>query len=494
MDSQTGIVDPRRTDELTTPMPPPAHELCFSTATELAAMIRRREVSCVELMQAHIAQIERLNAKVNAIVTFHPERALERAHDADEKQTHGEPIGVLHGLPTAHKDLVMTKGVRTTLGSPIYRDFVPEVDSLIVERQAEAGAISVGKTNTPEFGAGSQTFNAVFGATLNPYDLACTCGGSSGGATVALACGMVPIADGSDLGGSLRNPASFCNVVGLRASSGRVPRYPTRLGWNTFSVEGAMARTVEDVALMMHAISGPDSRAPISLTDPGSIFGRPLGRDFAGTRVAWAPTLGGLAPVDARVAAVIDARRTTFEALGCHTEASMPDLTDADEIFRVQRAMIFTAQYAALLKTHRDQLKDTVIWNIEHGLKLTSEQIGAAELLRTQLFERVHQFFERYEYLVLPVSQVPPFPVEQQWVGEIDGQKMADYLEWMKSCYLITATGHPAISVPCGFTAEGLPVGVQIVGRFRDDFGVLQLGYAFQQATEFWKQAPAIVA
>jgi amidase len=475
-------------------MPMIANELCFHTATELAAMIRRRQLSARELMQAHIAQIEHVNPQVNAIVTFHPERALECARAADEAQARGASLGVLHGLPTAHKDLVMTKGVRTTWGSPIFKDFVPDVDSLIVERQANAGAISVGKTNTPEFGAGSQTFNAVFGATRNPYDLARTCGGSSGGAAVALACGMVPLADGSDLGGSLRNPASFCNVVGLRGSVGRVPRYPTKLAWNTFSVEGAMARTVEDVALLMQAISGPDARVPIALCEPASMFAQPLAREFKGARVAWAPTLGNIAPVDTAVSAAIDAQRATFETLGCVTEEAIPDLRDAEEVFRVQRAMIFTAQYAALFKTKRELLKDTVIWNIEQGLKLTSEQIGAAELKRTQLFDRVHQFFNRYEYLVLPVAQVPPFPVEQHWVNEINGVRMADYLEWMKSCYLITATGHPAISVPCGFTPEGLPVGVQIVGRYRDDFGVLQLAYAFQQVTGFWKQAPRVTA
>jgi amidase len=472
--------------------PMPASELCFLTATELAELIRSRRVSAVELMQAHIAQIERVNPQVNAIVTFHPERALQRARAADAKQACGEPLHLLHGLPTAHKDLLPTRGVRTTWGSPIYRDFVPDEDALLVERQAAAGAISVGKTNTPEFGAGAQTFNAVFGATRNPYDLARTCGGSSGGAAVALACGMVPIADGSDLGGSLRNPASFCNVVGLRGSAGRVPRHPTRLAWNTLSVEGAMGRTVEDVALLMQAVSGPDARVPISLTEPASLFAQPLARDFAGTRVAWAPGLGGLAPVDARVVAAIEARRPTFESLGCRTDEAIADFTDAREIFHVQRAQIFAASHAELLARHRDQLKDTVIWNIEQGLKLTAEQIAAAELKRTQLFQRVHAFFERYEFLVLPTAQVLPFPVEQQWVREIDGKPMADYLEWMTSCWLITVTGHPAVSVPCGFSADGLPIGVQIVGRYRDDFGVLQLAYALQQATRFFKQAPRL--
>jgi amidase len=303
---------------------------------------------------------------------------------------------------------------------------------------------------------------------------------------------MVPIADGSDLGGSLRNPASFCNVVGFRASAGRVPKHPTRLAWNTLSVEGAMARTVEDVALLMQAISGPDPRVPIALSEPGSIFAQPLGRNFTGTRAAWASTLGELGPVDARVIAVIDAQRPTFESLGCITEDEVPDLRDADEIFRVQRAQIFASSHAELLPKHRELMKDTVTWNIEEGLKLTSQQIGAAELKRTALFQRVHAFFEEYEFLVLPVSQVPPFPIEQPWVREIDGVPMNDYLEWMKSCWLITVTGHPAISVPCGFTPEGLPVGVQIVGRFRDDFGVLQLAYAFQQATGFWNSAPQL--
>jgi len=468
------------------------NELCFLTACEVSARIRRREVSALEVMQAHVAQIEGVNPRVNAIVTFHPERALAQARAADEMQARGEPLRILHGLPTAHKDLVPTKGVRTTWGSPIYKDFVPGEDALIVERQRDAGAISVGKTNTPEFGAGSQTFNAVFGATRNPYDLSRTCGGSSGGAAVALACGMVPIADGSDLGGSLRNPASFCNVVGMRGSAGRVPKHPTKLAWNTLSVEGAMGRTVEDVALMMQAISGPDARVPISLTEPGSIFAQPLARDFNNTRVAWASTLGGLGPVDGRVVAAIEAQRTTFETLGCRTADAMPDLRDADEVFRVQRAQIFAASHAELLEKHRDQMKDTVIWNIEQGLKLTSQQIAAAELQRTALFQRVHAFFEKFEFLVLPVSQVPPFPVDQPWVREINGQPMADYLEWMKSCLLITVTGHPALSVPCGFTPKGLPVGVQIVGRYRDDFGVLQLGYAFQQATGFWQRAPQL--
>jgi len=471
-----------------------ASELCFLPAVELAALIRRREVSAVEVMQAHLAQIERVDPQVNAIVTFHPDSALAAARAADEKQARGEPLPLLHGLPTAHKDLVQTRGVRTTWGSTIYRDFIPGEDALIVARQKAAGAISVGKTNTPEFGTGSQTFNAVFGATLNPYDLTRTCGGSSGGAAVALACGMVPLADGSDLGGSLRNPASFCNVVGLRSSAGRVPKHPGTLGWNTLSVQGAMGRTVEDVALLMQAISGPDARVPIALTEPASMFAQPLPREFRSTRVAWAPALGGLGPVQAPVVAAIEAQRPAFESLGCRLDDACPDLADAGEIFRVQRAQIYAATHAGHLEKHRDQLKDTVIWNIEQGLALTARQIGEAEIRRTQLFQRVHAFFERYEFLVLPTVQVLPFPVDEPWIRDIDGVPMPDYLEWMKSCWMITVTGHPAVSVPCGFSPDGLPVGLQIVGRFRDDFGVLQLAYALQQATQTWKHRPPLAA
>jgi amidase len=283
-----------------------ATELCFTPATELARLIRAKQVSAVEAMQAHLGQIERVNPQVNAIVTLLPERALEGARAADAALARGEPVGPLHGLPIAHKDLVPTAGIRTTWGSPIYADHVPEVDALIVQRLRAAGAITIGKTNTPEFGAGSQTFNAVFGETRNPYDLSKTCGGSSGGAGAALACGMLPIADGSDLGGSLRNPGNFNNVVGLRPSPGRVPAWPTPLPWQPFSVLGPMARTVADVALLLSAIAGPDDRHPISIAEPGVGFRQPLGRDFHGVRVAWAPALGGL-PVDPRVTAVLEA-------------------------------------------------------------------------------------------------------------------------------------------------------------------------------------------
>jgi amidase len=468
-------------------------ELCFLPATELALRIRRKNLSARELMQASLAQIERLNPKLNAIVSLYAEQALAQARAADERQARGETLGALHGLPVAHKDLFLTRGMRTTFGSPIFKDFVPEQNLLIVDRLQAAGAISVGKTNTPEFGAGSQTFNSVFGKTLNPFDTSKTCGGSSGGAAVALATGMVPLADGSDMGGSLRCPANFCNVVGLRTSPGRVPIWPANTGWSTLGVEGPMARTVGDCALIMSVIAGWDAKSPIAIAEPGSIFSRPLARDFKGVRLAWSTDLGGL-PLDARVATVLASQRASFAALGCSVEEATPDLADANEIFQTLRAWQFELSYGEHLDQHRDLLKDTVIWNIEAGRKLSGPRIGAAEAKRTALYERMRNFMQRYEFLILPVNQVPPFDVDQPFVTQINRVAMDTYIDWMKSCYFITVTGHPAISVPCGFTAEGLPVGVQIVGRHQDDFGVLQLAYAFEQATLLWQRHPVIAA
>ena len=466
-------------------------EICFLTADDLARRIRDRELSVVEVMAAHLAQIERVNPAVNAIVTLLPERAMEAARAADAALVRGEPIGPLHGLPIAHKDLVPTKGIRTTFGSPIYADFVPEEDGLIVERLRGAGAITIGKTNVPEFGAGSQTFNPVFGATPNPYDPGTTCGGSSGGAAVALACGMQPLADGSDLGGSLRNPASFCNVVGFRPSPGRVPVWPTQAAWFPLSVQGPMARTVADVALMLSAIAGPDSRSPIAIAEPGDCFARPLARDFRGVRVAWSRDLGGL-PVDPRVTTALEAQRHVFADLGCAVEEAAPDLAGAREVFQAWRAWAFELGHGDELRDHRDRMKETIVWNIEQGQRLTGPELARAERRRTELYQTARRFLERFEFLLLPVSQVPPFPIEQPYPTEVAGVPMATYIDWMRSCSDITVLGLPAISVPCGFTPEGLPVGLQIVGRHQDDVGVLQLAHAFEQATGFWRQRPAL--
>lgn len=470
----------------------PEPELCFLSAGELAKAIREKKLSAREVMAAHLKQIERVNPKVNAIVTLAAEDAMSQAARADEALAQGKAVGPLHGLPVAVKDLHDTAGLRTTYGSRIFKDHVPEHDTIGVERIRRAGGIVVGKTNTPEFGAGSQTFNEVFGATKNPYDLTKTCGGSSGGSAVALACGMVPLADGSDMGGSLRNPASFCNVVGFRSAPGRVPVQSGNQAWSTLSVAGPMARSVGDVALFLSALAGPDDRSPISITEPGLLFGRPLGRDFRGARVAWAKNLGGV-PFDARVVAVVNGRRKQFEALGCVVEEAEPDFAGADEAFKTLRGVSYVASYSEALKTHRALMKDTVIWEVERGAKLTGPEMARAEALKSAIYHRMRVFFEKYEYLVLPVTQVPAFDLSQQYVSEIGGTKMETYIDWMKSCYFISITGLPAISVPAGFTADGLPVGLQIVGRHRAEWSVLQMAHAFEGATGVGRQRPGIV-
>ena len=464
-------------------------DLCFRSAADLARGMAARDISAVEVMEAHLARIAQVNPALNAIVTLLPDDARRGAEAADAALARGEPVGPLHGLPVAHKDLTPTRGIRTTFGSPIFRDFVPPDDALIVERLRAAGAITIGKTNTPEFGAGSQTFNAVFGATRNPYDPTRTCGGSSGGAAVALATGMVPLADGSDLGGSLRNPAGFCNVVGLRPSPGRVPIWPSQAAWFPMGVQGPMARSVADAALMLSAIAGPDPRAPLSLPEPGATFRAPLDRDVSGTPVAWSRDLGGL-PVDPRVTAAFETGRAAFERLGCRVEDAEPDVTGAAEVFQVWRAWYFELCYGALLDEHRESMKDTVVWNIEEGRRLTGPQLGAAARAWTALLDRVRCFLARYEYLVLPVSQVPPFDVERPYPTAIDGVPMATYLDWMRSCSDISVLGLPAIAVPCGFTGDGLPVGLQIVGRQHDDLGVLRMAHAFERATGAGRRRP----
>ena len=467
------------------------NEICYLTAREIRDKIRNRDLSAVEVMEAHLAQIEKVNPTVNAIVTLHPDRALDGAKAADAAIANGEALGPLHGLPTAVKDLTLTKGMRTTFGSPIYKDNVPDRDAIIVERIKKAGAIIIGKTNTPEFGAGSNTFNPVFGATLNPYDTSKTCGGSSGGAGVSLACRMLPIADGTDLGGSLRNPANFNNVVGLRPSPGRVPGV-SPLGWSTLSVPGPMARTVGDLALHLSAIAGPDNRSPISIDQPGSVFAAPLERDFSGVRIAYMPDLDGL-PVDPRVALIIKNCVGVLESLGCVVDEAAPDFSNADEVFKTLRAWGTASVRSELLEQHRDLIKGTIISEIEAGLKLKASDVGKAEAMRTAYFNRVNSFMNTYEFMVMPVNQVPPFEVTTEYPTEINGVQMESYIDWMKSCYYISSLGHPAASVPCGFTPEGLPVGLQIVGRHHDDFGVLQLANAFETATMFGDRLPGVL-
>jgi amidase len=463
-------------------------DINFHSARKLAALIRARKLSVTEVMQAFIAQIERVNPKVNAIVTFLPDQALKAAKALDRKKE--KPP--LAGLPIAYKDNVQTKGIRTTFGSPIFEKNIPAEDHLLVQRLSAAGAITLGKTNLPEFAAGSQTFNAVFGATKNPYDPGKTCGGSSGGAAVAVACGMLPFADGGDLAASLRNPGNYCNVVGLRPTPGRVPAWPAPNAWNTLGVLGPMGRTVDDTAFLLSAMAGPDLRAPISIAEPGSLFLKPLKRSFRKVRVAWSRDLGGL-PMDPRVTAVLQQQRKIFDRLGCVVEDAEPDFAGATEAFETLRALGFLQSYGELYRTRRNDLKDTVQWNVEQGMRLTPEKIARATALRSELYQRMRAFLEKYEFLLCPVNQLPPYPVETEWPREIGGVRMENYLDWMKSCYFITITSHPAVSVPAGFTPEGLPVGIQIVGRYRDDPGVLQLARAFEQANPAWRRRPAMV-
>ncbi|MDE0816366.1 MAG: amidase [Pirellulaceae bacterium] len=465
--------------------------LHLKSATDLRKLISTRETSAREVLEAHLQQVERVNGTVNAIVTLDAERATQWSLEADEHQAAGGDLGVLHGLPIVHKDLFSTAGMRTTFGSPIYKDHVPDADELIIQRLRAAGAISIGKSNTPEFGAGSQTFNEVFGATRNPYDLEKTCGGSSGGAAVALATRMVPIADGSDMGGSLRNPASFCNVVGFRPSTGRVPTWPSDNAWFSFGVQGPMARTVQDVSLMLAATAGPDRRVPLSIMESGEQFLEPLDIDLRGKRVAFAPTLGGL-PVCREVRNVIENQRQVFTELGCEVVDACLDFERADEVFKILRAFRFAMKFGGLVDEHRALMKETVLWNIAEGQKLSGEDIANAQRWRTELFNKAVDFFDQFDFLVGPVSQVAAFNVEEEFVSEIEGTQFATYIDWMQSCYFVTATGMPAISVPAGFTTNGLPVGIQIIGGYRRDLEVLKIANAFELATNVSAEAPEL--
>jgi amidase len=457
------------------------------TAVDLAARLARKQVSAREVMSAHLAQIERLNPKLNAIVTLVAEQAMASAAKADEAIVRRDRIGVLHGLPVAHKDLVDTAGIRTTFGSPFYRDNVPTRDALLVTRIRGAGAITVGKTNTPEFGAGSQTFNTVFGATRNPYDVTKTCGGSSGGAATAVAARMLPIADGSDAGGSLRNPPAFCNVVGLRPSPGRVPNDSS--SWSPFAVAGPIARTVADVALFLSAIAGPDPRSPLAITEDPARFRAPLGRDFKGVRVAWWRGLGGI-PFEPEIRRVVEANRRVFEDLGCTVEEAEPDFSGVDEAFPVLRYVANHPRYAPLVRERPEWVKDTIKYEVAQAERATGADIGRALARQARMFDQSREFFARYEYFILPVTQVEPFDVNTPYPTEIAGTAMTTYLDWMRACWYVTMMSNPAISVPAGFSARGLPVGLQIVGRHRDEWSVLQLAHALERATRHGERRP----
>ncbi|HWD07399.1 MAG TPA: amidase [Amycolatopsis sp.] len=467
-------------------------ELCELTATEQSSLVQKREVSAVELLEAHLRRIDRLNPVLNAIVTRDDEGARASAREADRMLAAGDPVGPLHGLPVAHKDTHETAGMRTTWGSPLRRDYVPRDDELIIARLRTAGAIRVGKTNVPEWGAGSHTFNPVFGPTRNPWDTSRSAGGSSGGAAAALATGMVALAEGSDMGGSLRNPAAFCNVVGFRPTPGRVPTVPAALPWQTLVVQGPMGRTVSDVALMLSAIAGPDPRAPLSRLDPEPACHSRDG--FRGLRVAWAPDLGGRIPVDRTITEVLAPAADLVEELGGVLVDACPDLSGADETFDVLRAWQQAVLLGDLVREHPEQVKETVRWNVERGFRLTGEDIGRAEVAHGRLHRQVLAFFDEVDVLLAPTTQVLPFDVDLEYPAEVDGRPMSTYLEWMRSCSLISATGCPAVSVPGGFTAEGLPVGLQIVGAPHADLQVLGIAQVWEEKTGHHTRRPSCLS
>ncbi len=469
---------------------PAAAPLHWWTARELAGAIRRRELSAREVVAWHLDRIAEVNPRINAIVSLRPEAALEEADAADRHAATGEPLGALHGLPIAIKDLEDTAGIRTTYGSVAFAQHVPTADSLVVARLRSAGAIVVGKTNTPEFGVGSHTFNEVFGATRNPWAPDRSAGGSSGGAGAALAAGLLPIADGSDHGGSIRNPASFNNVVGLRPTPGLVPDSGSGDIWDTASVVGPLARTVGDLALMLTAISGPDPQSPLSYGDPAA-FAPELSGDLAGLRVAWCPDVGGL-PIEPEVMAVLDDARGQLEALGCHVHDVALDLSHADDAFETLRGLAFARSFGPSLEALRGIAKDTLIWNVEQGLALDASAIAAAMVAKSEVFMAVTEVLQRFDVLAAPAAQVAPFPIEQEYPTEVAGVPMPHYLGWMRACSRITVSAHPVAAVPAGFTSAGLPVGLQFVGRYRGDRRLLEHAAAWEAAAGLTGRHPPL--
>jgi len=472
------------------------------TTGDLAVAIRDKAISAREALEAHIARTDAVNPALNAVVTQVREQAYDAAARADERTAAGEALPPLHGVPMTHKDTHSTAGIRTTSGSPIFADLVPDFNDLIIDRFQAAGVISTGKNNVPEFAAGSHTFNEVFGTTTNPYDVTRSAGGSSGGAAAAVAARIQPMGDGSDMGGSLRNPAAFCNVVGFRPSHGVLPVAPARNAWAWLSRTGPMARTVEDIALAMSVLAGPDPRVPtgcpVSATDFATDFAtgtaetRHSERPLAGVRIGLSTDFGLGVPVESEIVDVLRAQAKVFEELGATVEQSCPDLSDADEVFDVTRAFDMATNLRDVVAQHRDQVKSDVIWNVEKGLSLTAADLMTTAVARTRLHESMRSFFGSYDVLLSPTTQVLPFESEQRWPRTVAGVQMSSYIEWMRSVCLISATGCPAISVPGGFSPAGLPVGLQLVAAHGDDVRLLRVSAAFEAATRHADHAPAL--
>jgi amidase len=464
---------------------PQINDIVALDATALCAAIHTRKLSCVEVMTAYLDHITAVNPQVNAIVALQDrDPLLAQARERDNQLAQGQSMGPLHGFPHAVKDLQAVKGIRTTQGSPILKDFVPAADALMVERLRGAGAIFIGKTNAPEFGLGSHTYNPVYGITRNAYDLSKSAGGSSGGAAVSLALRMLPVADGSDYGGSLRNPAGWNNVLGFRTSIGRIP-YDARDTWlPTMSVTGPMARNVPDLALLLAVQAGYDARVPLSLDGDGSVFRGRLDRSFKGARIAWVGDFKGHTPCEPKVLEVCRKAAHRFESLGCVVEEAVPEF-DLEALWQAAIRLRAWQNGSSLLAFYQDPakralLKPEAVYEIETGLKQTAYDITAASIVRNDWTQAVRRFFERYDYLIAPTAQVFPFDVAQHWPQEIAGRKMETYHEWMKAVLLITLSGSPALAVPAGFSDSGLPIGIQLVGPNRQDFSLLQLAYAYE--------------
>lgn len=469
---------------------PRISDIVLMDARSLATAIGSRKVSCVEVMSAYLDHIATFNPNVNAIVALQErEGLLAQARERDGQVARGEIMGPLHGLPHAVKDLEWVKGIRSTSGSPILKDFVPTQDSLVVERMRAAGAIFIGKTNTPEFGLGSHTYNPVYGATRNVYDQTKSAGGSSGGAAVALALRMVPVADGSDYGGSLRNPAGWNNVFGFRTSYGVVPVAGEDVWLPSMSVVGPMARNVSDLAMLLAVQAGYDPRAPLSVETDGSRFLAPLAADFKGKRIGWLGDLNGFLPYEPGVLDVCRSALKTFESLGCVIELAVPDYSPEP----VWHALIKLRQWQSggrLFVYYADPakralMKPEAIWEVENGSKISAYEVTAASTTRTAWFAAVRQLFKQYDFLVMPTAQVFPFDVHETWPHEIAGQKMQTYHEWMKGVCLVTMSGCPSLAVPAGFNSHGLPMGLQIVAPVRHEIDCLKLGFAYESATDW---------
>ena len=449
------------------------------TAREAVRRLRSGEITPLDLIDAVERRVAQVNGAVNALVT----PAYDRARDHARRLMALPPAerGLLAGLPVAIKDLNDVAGVRTTHGSPIFADNVPAVSDIMVQTIEANGGIVVGMTNTPEFGAGANTFNAVFGETRNPWNPALNAAGSSGGSAAALATGIVALASGSDLGGSLRTPASFCSVVGLRPSPGRVANGPAEQRFNDLPVEGPMARNVLDVALLLDAMSGWRVEDPISLPAPPVPFLETAERRRRPKRIALAIDLGGATPVDRPTRAIVRAAADKLADAGIEIVEASPDFSGVAEAFHVLRGLGYATNMRTLLAHHRDKLKPDVIWNIEQGMALTADRIGKAMLYRSRLYGEMVKFLEQYDFLLTPAACCAPNPIEERWVREVDGHKFENYIGWLTLPACITLTTCPALAIPAGFTDDGRPVGIQLVGAPRGDADVLSAGAAIEE-------------